>query len=238
MMKKSLLGALGLASMVAFSATANAQSTSNGTGTSNVSTNANQSTESSNSGVQAQVYQFGATQMHESVNSQVPLSVVGYGSFSQNGCVSSLGLGATTKIFSIVYNAPTPEQNCQHAVRSDEFGRESQLAASHSKPIEAEDMRALSVWETCTADDDTAAACIRIGKIAYVDPNHPDIHQTKPVSFYSEDQNTRVISTTTAPSASAMPHAGAMDQQAYADNQAANGNYWKSQPWANGNAHN
>jgi hypothetical protein len=192
MNRKYLLGTLAAACMVAITTTAAAQSTSNGTGTSTVSTQSNQSTESSNSGVQAQVYQFGATKMAESVNSQVPISLSGYGSFSQNGCESSFGLGATTKVFSLIYNAPKPEQNCQHAVRSDEFGRESNLAISHGKPVQSEDLRAISVWEACTSEDDTATACIMMGKIAYIDPQHPDIHKTKPVPFYTEDADTRV----------------------------------------------
>lgn len=232
MMKQYLLGALSLACMVAFAAPAHAQSTSNGTGTANVNTQQQTAANSTNAGVNAQVNQYGASDIHTSVNSQVPLSVVGYGSFSQNGCVSSTGLGASTKIFSFVYNAPTPEQNCQHGVRSDQFGRESQLAKSQDKPIQAEILRASGVYQTCTSSDDTIVMCIRAGLIAYVDPDHPDIHETKPVMHFEETSNTRVVppNAPTAdvrtqgqnPQASA-PGQVAKESQSLADSQAAAG---------------
>lgn len=220
MKKQYLLGTLAFACMVALSAPSHAQSTSNGTGTSNVNAQQSTAANSTNAGVTALVNQYGADNIHSNVSSQVPLSVVGYGSFSQNGCVSSVGLGATTKIFSFVYNAPTPELNCQHAVRSDEFGREAQLAKSQDKPIQAETMRALSVWQACTSDDETIAACIRMGSIAYVDPEHPDIHQTKPVAHFDETAGTRVITSSTA---QVIPGAVARESQQLADNQATQG---------------
>lgn len=177
---KKHLGALALvAAMMAFTATASAQDSTN-TSTSNVNTNSNQLASSTNEGVTAQVNSYGAERMHQSLNAQVPLSVVGYGSFSQNNCSNAVGVGATTKIFSLVVNAPKPEQNCQHMVRSDAFGREAQLARSLNKPNQAEIMRALSVWQACTADDETIAACIRMGSIVYVDPSKPDIRHTMP----------------------------------------------------------
>lgn len=176
---KKSLGALALVvGMMAFTATAYAQSVNEST--SNVNTSSQQQATSSNEGVTAQVNSYGAERMHQSLNAQVPLSVVGYGSFSQSNCSNALGVGATTKIFSFVYNAPTPEKNCQHMVRSDAFGREAQLAHNQGKANQAEIMRALSVWQACTADEETTAACIRMGSIQYVDASKPDLRQTMP----------------------------------------------------------
>jgi len=225
--RKYIIGAIGMACMVTLTAV-DAQSTSSGTGTASSTTSAVQTAQSSNAGVTAQVYQYGATKMHETVNSQVPLSVVGYGSFSQNSCENAVGLGASTKVFSFIYNAPHPEQNCQHAVRSNEFGQESQLARAEAKPTQAENMRALSVWEACTADDDTIAACIRMGVIAYVDPSHPDIHQTKPNPYYG-------VPAVPQASVQSRPAATVTNGQAFADEQAVQGgSFWKNEPWAKG----
>lgn len=196
-MAKKSLGALALVvSMMAFSA--HAQDSTN-TSTSNVNTSSQQQATSSNAGVTAQVNSYGMS--HQSINAQVPLSLGGYGSFSQSNCSNAVGVGATTKIFSFVVNAPKPEQNCQHMVRSDAFGRESQLAAGQHKPNQAEIMRALSVWQACTPDDETIIACIRMGSIVYVDPAHPDIHKTMPApKFVDERIRTRDTEASVIPS--------------------------------------
>jgi hypothetical protein len=225
MMKKYLLGALSVSIMVALAAPVHAQSTSNGTGTANVNTNSNQSSEASNSGVSAQVYQFGATKMAESVNAQVPLSLGGYGSFSQNNCENSVGLGATTKIVSIVYNAPKPEINCQQIVLSNAWGSESQLAHNEGKPIQAEMARATSVWQLCQINDAQLTMCIRKGWIVYDDPDHPDIHKTLPNPQFDENVNSRVVTkpTAMAPTATKPAKDVAGASQSLADAQASAG---------------
>lgn len=185
---KKYLGALVLLVGMMGMASVHAQSTNNNANNSaaNVQTNSTQQTSSTNAGVTAMVNSYGATQLHESVNSQVPLSLVGYGSFSQNNCSNALGVGATTKIFSLVFNAPKPEINCQHMVRSISFGREAGLANAMHKPMQAEIQRAISVWESCTADPRTTASCIRMNVIRYVDPQHPDLSQTMPYPHFDD----------------------------------------------------
>jgi hypothetical protein len=192
MMKQYLLGTLSVACMVAFSATAHAQNTSNGTGTANVSTQSNQSTSSTNAGVTALVNQYGATSMNERLDAQVPLALSGYGSFSQNSCENSVGLGATTRVFSFVFNAPKPEINCQQIVLSNAWGSESQLARNEGKPIQAEMARATSIWQLCQISDVQLTMCIRKGWIVYDDPNHPDIHKTLPNPQFEETSNSVV----------------------------------------------
>jgi hypothetical protein len=184
MRMKVLTGALLLVGTLAFASAAAAQSTNDNTNStnsnSNASLNSTQQAQSSNEGVNAVVNQYGQKNTHAVVDSQVPLSLGGYGSFSQSNCSNALGVGASTKIFSFVASAPKPEINCQHIVRADSFGREANLAMAHRKPMQAEINRAMSVWQSCTTDEETTAACIRMALIRYVDPEHPDLKQTMP----------------------------------------------------------
>lgn len=186
MNKPACAGVL-LAAAMLFMSGAYAQSTNTNDSTSGANVNSTQQTSSSNEGVNAVVNSYGADRTHATVNEQVPLSLVGYGSFSQNNCSNALGVGATTKIFSLVFNAPKPEVNCQHMVRSDAFGREAGLANATKKPAQAEIQRALSVWEACTADLETTAACIRMNAIRYVDPQHPDLTKTMPYPHFVDE---------------------------------------------------
>lgn len=182
MRMKVITGALLMSGMLAFAGTAAAQSTSDSTNTSssNASLNSTQQAQSTNQGVNAVVNQYGQKHTYASVDAQVPLSLGGYGSFSQSNCSNALGVGASTKIFSLMASAPKPEVNCQHIVRSDAFGREANLAMTHRKPMQAEINRAMSVWQACTTDEETTAACIRMALIRYVDPSKPDLKQTMP----------------------------------------------------------
>lgn len=181
--------ALLAAGAMAFSITANAQSTSDSTNSnnSNSSVSSTQQAQSTNQGVNAVVNQYGQKHTYANVSEQVPLSLGGYGSFSQSNCSNALGVGASTKIFSFVASGPKPEINCQHIVRSDAFGREAGLALANHKPMQAEIQRALSVWESCTADEETTAACIRMGVIRYVDPSKPDLKQTMPWPHFRDE---------------------------------------------------
>lgn len=189
-----MTGALMLAGMMAFATAANAQSagsnsnsTNDNTSNSNASLSSTQQAQSTNAGVNAVVNQYGQKYTHAVVDQQVPLSLGGYGSFSQSNCSNALGVGASTKIFSFVASAPKPEINCQHIVRSDAFGREAGLAIASRKPMQAEIQRALSVWEACTASEETTAACIRMRVIRYVDPSKPDLKQTMPWPHFEDE---------------------------------------------------
>lgn len=190
MLKQYVTGALLILSMAAYSQTVQAQTTntnnSNSDSSSTVTTNSNQQASSTNSGVTAMVSSYAPSHTHASVDSQVPLSLGGYAAFSQANCSNSLGVGATTKIFSLVVNAPKPEINCQHVVRSNAFGNEAKLANEMRKPMQAEINRAISVWQACTADLDTTAACIRMNVIRYVDPQHPDLTKTMPYPHFDD----------------------------------------------------
>lgn len=200
-MKLTTLGlVLGIA---VFSTTAYAQSapppvniggnTATGTGTSNVSTNSNQNATSSNAGVTAAVNQYGATHMNERLDAQVPLALSGYGSFSQSNCANSLGVGATTRIFSFVFNAPKANVNCQQIVMSNAWGAESQLARNEGKPIQAELMRATSVWQLCQISKVQKEMCIREGLIVYVDPKNPKLSETLPNPQFAETAQSHII---------------------------------------------
>lgn len=152
--------------------TVQAQSTtmdSSNTNTSNANANTSSGASSVNQGVTAVVNQTNSGQVNYSgrysVDSQVPVSVVGYGSFSQISCQNSVGMGATTKIFSFVYNGPHKDINCEHAVRSNQFGQESQLAAQRGYHRQAEILRSMGVWETCTSNKETEKACLQMGLI-------------------------------------------------------------------------
>ncbi len=146
---------------------------------SNNSSNSTSSTSSGaasiNSGVSANLVQNGSDTVHyrggfeQDVRSQVPLSVVGYGSFSQMNCQNAMGLGATSRVFSFVYNGPKDNLHCERAVRSDQFGRESQLALTQGKTFQAELLRATGVWETCMSSQETQFSCLSMGLIKEVE---------------------------------------------------------------------
>lgn len=143
--------------------------------TSNNTSNSSSSTSSQsgamNQGVQATVNQMSSGTVEYSgsftqdVRSQVPLSVVGYGSFSQNNCQNSVGVGATSRVFSFVYNGPKGNPHCESITRSDQFGRESQLAYAQGRGREAELLRSMSVWETCNTNETTRQACLKMGLV-------------------------------------------------------------------------
>lgn len=145
--------------------------TSNNQNSSTSRSNTSSGSASYNRGVTAVVNQTSSGQIHYSgsydtdISSQVPLSVMGYGSFSQNSCQNSVGGGATTKVFSFVYNGSHTDVNCEHMVRSISFGQESQLAASRGLKRQAELLRSAGVWETCTANEQTKKMCLRMGLI-------------------------------------------------------------------------
>lgn len=146
-------------------------SSSTNTNTSSSSSSTSSQSGAMNQGVQATVNQISTGQIEysgsfeQSVKSQVPLSVVGYGSFSQYNCQNAVGVGATSRVFSFVYNGPKGNPNCEAAVRSDQFGRESQLAYAQGRANDAEMLRAMSVWETCNINEASRQACLRLGLV-------------------------------------------------------------------------
>jgi hypothetical protein len=151
--------------------TAHAQNAVNGQTTSN--STANQTAASDNQGVYAGVNQYGAT--HERVESTVPVSAVGYGSFSQSSCMTSVGGGLSLPAAALVYNGPKADINCQHVVLGDAFGRAAQLAAS----LKANDMAVSSLsmvfYTYCTSDindDNLVKSCIDKGLVVPTGTTH------------------------------------------------------------------
>lgn len=98
-------------------------------------------------------------------NSQVPISVVGYSSFSQASCITAIGGGATTRMFSFVYNGPKADTNCQHVVLGDAFGRATQLALQAKVPAMATASLSMVFYKYCTASEDDKRACISLGLV-------------------------------------------------------------------------
>lgn len=167
-MKYLTLAVLGLL----FAVPAMAQdSTNTSSNTSSSSSSTTSQSGAMNQGVQATVNQLSSGQVEYSgsftqdVRSQVPLSVVGYGSFSQNNCQNSVGVGATSRVFSFVYNGPKGNPHCEAITRSDQFGRESQLAYAQGRGRDAELLRSMSVWETCNTNETTRQACLKMGLV-------------------------------------------------------------------------
>ncbi len=168
MKQMMFLAVLGLA----VSAPAWAQDSSlTSTNTSNSSSSTSSQSGAMNQGVQATVNQMSSGTVEYSgsytqdVRAQVPLSVVGYGSFSQNNCQNSVGVGATSRVFSFVYNGPKGNPHCESITRSDQFGRESQLAYAQGRSRDAELLRSMSVWETCNTNETTKQACLKMGLV-------------------------------------------------------------------------
>lgn len=156
-MKKILLTLL---VAMASTSTAFAQ-TANTSNNSTSSTNATQNATSQNAGVNAVVKQYGATHMRN--ESTVPTSVVGYGSFSQVSCTSSVGAGVSVPAFALVYNGPHADTNCQHVVLGDAFGRAAQLAKSVGADSSARAALSMVFYAYCTsgiADANIVQACI------------------------------------------------------------------------------
>jgi hypothetical protein len=136
----------------------------------NSNSNATSSTSSvsQNQGVQATVNQISSGQVDYkgsyAVRSQVPVSVVGYGSFSQSSCENSVGVGATTRVLSFVYNGPHADVNCQHVVLGDAFGRSAQLASQLGAKEMARQILPMVVYTYCTSGIDDGRlldACIK-----------------------------------------------------------------------------
>ncbi len=158
-----------------FAGTAAAQSTSTADTSSNANASTSSGAQSVNAGVTAQVNQMSSGDVHyqggfdQTVKAQVPVSVVGYGSFSQMSCQTSVGVGATSRVFSFVYNGPKADINCEHGGRSTQFGQESQLAAQQKQYAAAEILRSAGVWETCTSNPATQDMCLEMGLVKPTD---------------------------------------------------------------------
>jgi len=139
----------------ALASTAFAQTTQNQSQNTTSNATSNTASTSSNQGVQATVQQISTGQVNYSgsyaVKSQVPVSVVGYGSFSQSSCESSVGVGATTRVLSFVYNGPHADVSCQHVVLGDAFGRSAQLASQLGAKDMARDILPMVVYSYCTS---------------------------------------------------------------------------------------
>jgi hypothetical protein len=153
------------------------------TGTTSSSTNANQTASSQNEGVQATVNQSTSGQLQygghftEDVKSQVPVSVVGYGSFSQSSCMTSVGAGLTTRVVSLVYNGPTPDVNCQHVVLGDAFGRATQLAKQTGSDDMARASLSMVFYTYCTSGlngDQLLNACIKMKLVVPTGGTHKE----------------------------------------------------------------
>lgn len=182
-----------------------AQSSTDVSNTSNSTSSTSSQSAALNQGVTAVVNQQSAGTVQYSgeftqdVRSQVPLSVVGYGSFSQYSCVSSLGVGATTRIFSLVYNGPKADRHCQFSVSSDTFGRESQLALQQNQYEMAEILRASSVWAACMATDEIRDMCVQTGQI--IRQEATDIYGKKTEGVYDYLPSPRVTRLPARPTA-------------------------------------
>lgn len=98
-------------------------------------------------------------------NAQVPISVVGYSSFSPNNCSSSIGGGATTRLFSIVYNGPKTDVTCQHIVAADGYGRATQMAMVAQVPDMARSSLSMIYYKLCTISEEDKQACIARGLV-------------------------------------------------------------------------
>lgn len=162
---------IALIALAGVAGTAKAQDTLSSQNTSTSSAQTSSGASSVNQGVTAQVNQISTGEIHysghysQTANAQVPISTVGYGSFSQNSCITSIGGGATTRMFSFVYNGPKADINCQHVVSGDAFGRASQLAMQNKVPGMALASLSMVFYQYCTADEATKQGCIAMGLV-------------------------------------------------------------------------
>lgn len=166
----TLIVALGLLAPCAF-----AQSTSNGTTSSNAQTSSSgqgtaQVGAQSLNGVQAVVNQYGADHqdIDQTVKGQVPVSLSSYGSFSQASCMVSTGIGGTTRLLSGVLNLPTKDINCEHIVRGDAQGRAAQMAMVAGDRANMMAKSGLAQAAYCSADDEARQQCIDAGTVIAV----------------------------------------------------------------------
>jgi hypothetical protein len=225
-------------------------STSNALGNANSVANNQAGASAQNAGVNASIYQISDGRMSGGYDitskAQVPISTVGYGSFSQNSCITSIGGGATTRLFSFVYNGPKADINCQHVVAGDAFGRAAQLAMQIKQPQKALASLSMVFFAYCTGDEDMKTACITMGlirdtgKTRKVDGNQVAIVVPMP----AEDLPPAAVATM-------LPNLPADQQALVADDSAhksspvnlppipenANAEAWRTAHWASANTH-
>ncbi|HWT40494.1 MAG TPA: hypothetical protein VN081_04500 [Dongiaceae bacterium] len=222
----------------ALASTAFAQTTQSQTSNSNA-TSTTAST-SSNQGVNATVQQISTGQINYSgsyaVKSQVPVSVVGYGSFSQSSCETSVGVGATTRVLSFVYNGPKADINCQHVVLGDAFGRSAQLASQLGAKDMARQILPMVVYTYCTSGLDDGRlldACIKQHLVIATGTSHKDgkvtVADVVPVTTIPQELADQLLNAKTATkvadvtvSAGPIQTTAALSKQV-ADEQAAQG---------------
>jgi hypothetical protein len=211
------------------------------------------------SGVNAIVNENAANHMAEDVvsKSQVPISVGGYGSFSQASCKVSAGGGLTTRAVSGILDIPVSDINCEHTVRGDAQGRAAEQAMKFGDRPQYLADRGAAEAAYCSADDEAKQQCIDAGTVIAISKDHrghikiaPVMNGASPIDV-ARDNWKRGFTTmdysnlqgaASAPTQQPQPNVSA--QKAPATGAVSNtqasvsgGNYWTQEPWVQRNLH-
>lgn len=196
-MKRVLCVALIMTTSVLFSTAVMAQDAStqmNSTSNSNVSTGAVSS--AANEG-NAQSITFNSppvpTRTEQVVRAAPSMGIGSFGtSFSSDNCsntiagqLSVIGVGAS-------FGKALLEENCAHLRRGFAFGQAAAFAAANHQQDMAKKAQAMVNFEFCTTDENTQAACARLGLIQMDGRDAIPAYQVEQVSVIQHQQDVEV----------------------------------------------